>query len=103
MAKTMSGKREFKLLAPTGEIIGTYAGSCPYQAAMKAASRGHESIMLCEHFGNCQYADKVHMYRGTLRTLTEAEQTAFAQSHKIKRRPEVTKIGIMNKTKKPTQ
>jgi hypothetical protein len=93
-----SGKREFKLLGAKGEVLGTYTGSCPYQAAMKAATRGHQSIMLCEHYGNAKYACKMHVYEGSLRSLEHSEKTPFAQKHNIKYKPDVTKIGMMRRS-----
>ena len=89
--------REFKLLSAKNEVIGTYAGSCPYQAAMKAASRGHKSIMLREHYGNASYSDKLHVYQGGMRSLSAKEQTSFAQSHGIKYKPHVQKMGTMKR------
>jgi len=93
----MSSKREFKLLGAQGQVMGTYTGSCPYQAAMKAASREHSSIMLCEHYGNGNYGDKIHVYQGAMRRLENSEKTAFATRHKIKFKPDVVKIGTMKR------
>lgn len=94
-------KREFKLLSADGHVVGTYTGSCPYQAAMKAASKGHESILLREHFGGGSYAPKLHMYQGTLRHLARSEMTDFAKRHNIQYKPEVRKIGMMNTEPEP--
>jgi hypothetical protein len=94
-------KREFKLLSAEGNVTGTYTGSCPYQAAMKAASKGHESILLREHFGGGSYAPKLHMYQGTLRHLAYSEMTDFAKRHNIQYKPEVRKIGMMNTNPEP--
>jgi hypothetical protein len=95
------GKREFKLLSAEGNVTGTYTGSCPYQAAMKAASKGHESILLREHFGGGSYAPKLHMYQGTLRHLAHSEKTDFAKRHNIQYKPEVRKVGVMNTEPEP--
>jgi len=92
-----SSKREFKLLSAKGDVIGTYTGTCPYQAAMKAATKGHQSIMLREHFGSARYGSKVHMYQGALRQLSTHEMTPFAKKHNIRFKPEVHKVGMLRK------
>ncbi len=97
MSTFQSGKREFKLLSANGDVLGTYTGSYPSQAAMKAASRGHDSIMLREHYGGSKYAPKVYMYQGSLRPLSANERTGFAAQHNIKFKPEVVRVGTMNR------
>lgn len=64
---------------------------------MKAASRGHDSIMLREHYGGSKYAPKVYMYQGSLRPLSDSERTGFAAQHNIKFKPAVVRVGTMNR------
>ena len=56
--------------------------------------------MLCEHYGNGRHASRVHMYQGSRRPLDGEEKTSFAAKHGIRYKPEVTKIGIMNRVQR---
>ena len=89
--------RQFKLLDnTTGKVTGTFNGKTPYQAALKAASR-HDSIMLCEHYGNAKYSNKVHVYKGSVQQLSSDKQTPFTLKHGITSRPHVVKMGMMSR------
>lgn len=89
-------KREFKLLSPrSGQVRGTYTGSCPHQAALKAATKGHTSIMLREHYGNANYGPKVHVFQGGVRPLSAAEKTPFSRKMGMTTKSVVKKMGCM--------
>lgn len=90
-----AAKRQFQLLTPNNQVVGTFYGSTPHQAAKKAASRGVQNIMLQEHVGRGYYKPTVHVYSGTVRQLDASETTPFAWQHGIRSRPQVTKIGTM--------
>lgn len=86
-------KREFKLVTSNGHVMGTYTGSTPRQAALKAASNGHSSILLKEHYGNAHYGNRVHAFRGAVRPLHASETSRFARAHGMHKKPVVQKVG----------
>jgi len=89
--------RKFKLLNHQGEKIGTFTGATPYQAALKAASRGLKSIMLCEHHGQRQYGNNVHVYQGSLAPIASHEETEFTKKFGIRTKPKAMKVGLMKR------
>ena len=84
-----SKKRTYKLISTEGQILGTYVGCAPRAAALKAASKGHEDIILRGPDG------KVHCFQGGVRSLPPSKMTAFALEKGMTKIPWVQKIGCM--------
>jgi len=70
MSDARREKRNFALVDGNGEEIGTYSGSQPRDAALKAARRGNKEIVLREKGTN-----KLHYFRGK-RVLVKAPKDA---------------------------
>lgn len=84
-------KRKWKLTDKFGTPLGPiFNGKSPHQAALKAASKGHETIYLRE-----KKSPTLHWYEGGRRGLTEHEHSEFTKTHKITSKPSATKKGIV--------
>lgn len=86
---TTNKKRYFALRDPkTGKETGTYIGSSPRQAALKAANRGFKKINLRE-----KGTMKVHIYEGTRKKVkAPANRPDWMPAEIFK--PNVKKVGI---------
>lgn len=93
----MTEKRNFSLLDEKGDVIGTYSGAQPRDAALKVANAGIKEIVLREHG-----TTKLHYFRGE-RNLTPLPPSAPAWMKKAAEKNKgkiwkanVTKIGTAN-------
>ena len=82
-------------MTPSGHVMGTYTGATPRQAALKAASNGHGSILLKEHYGNSHYGNKIHAFKGAVRPLRASEKSRFSKMLNMNHKPVVSKVGTI--------
>jgi len=81
-------KRKFVLVTPQGQSMGhTFRNASPYAAAMKAANRGFEDIILFE-----PAQQKVHRYCGCMRDIQEDEHTDYTRRHGITQKASVKSV-----------
>jgi len=80
--------KHYRLLDAKGARTGhEFSGTSPFQAALKAASRGHKNINLLDGTNG-----KIHSYKGSVRTLKPSEQNETTRERGIHHKPVVEKI-----------
>ena len=80
----MTELKRFILLKHDNSILH-FQSRTAREAALKAASKDEKEIILFE-------SDKLYVYEGDRKILTEEEQNAFTQKNRIKYKPIVAKL-----------
>lgn len=78
--------RKFTLLHLNDDGTTEFHSKTPREAALKAASRDENLIVLIEE-------KKMHIFKGEKRPLKEAELNEFTKSRNITNKPVVSKVG----------
>lgn len=82
----MTEKKRFFAITLEEDQVTEFQSKTPRDAALKAASKGQECIILC-------HENKVYIFQGLLRSLTESENNEFTKSKSIQHRPVVKRLG----------
>ena len=75
--------KRFYLVKEEGDSITEFNSKTPREAALKAASKDETNIILVE-------TNKLHVFRGAKKQLTEKEKNEFTKSKNILCKPVVT-------------
>ena len=77
--------KKFVMIDDDANKIIDFNSKTAREAALKAASRDYEHIVLLEE-------QKIHIFSGSKRELADEEQNEFTKTNKILRKPIATKL-----------